>query len=95
MLTRGVSAFGTSFGKVPGLAENRQVVALEMQAHGLTADIDRPLSLELIASLAVIAVAVIATLWITDTREWRWPLWSLPCRSRLTSRGQEPYRSRR
>src|SRR5688572_22242557 len=50
------SAIGTSFGKIlPGLAtpalaggarESRQVIAFELQAHGRTADIDRPLSLE-------------------------------------------------
>ena len=41
------SAIDTSFGKVlPGLAETRQVVAFELQGHGRTADIDRPLSLE-------------------------------------------------
>jgi pimeloyl-ACP methyl ester carboxylesterase len=39
------SATGTSFGAVlPGLAETRQVIAVEQQAHGRTADIDRPLS---------------------------------------------------
>jgi pimeloyl-ACP methyl ester carboxylesterase len=39
------SAIGTSFENVlPGLAETRQVIGLEMQAHGRTADIDRPLS---------------------------------------------------
>jgi pimeloyl-ACP methyl ester carboxylesterase len=44
------SAIGTSFGKVlPGLAESRRVIGLEMQAHGHTADIDRPLSLEQLA----------------------------------------------
>jgi pimeloyl-ACP methyl ester carboxylesterase len=44
------SAMGTSFGAVlPGLAETRQVIGLEMQAHGRTADIDRPLSLEQMA----------------------------------------------
>ncbi|MGH8827649.1 MAG: alpha/beta fold hydrolase, partial [Jiangellaceae bacterium] len=44
------SAIGTSFGKVlPDLAETRQVIGLEMQAHGRTADIDRPLSLEQMA----------------------------------------------
>jgi pimeloyl-ACP methyl ester carboxylesterase len=44
------SAIGTSFGKVlPQLAETRQVIALEMQAHGRTADIDRPLDYELMA----------------------------------------------
>ncbi|MBA3450011.1 MAG: alpha/beta fold hydrolase, partial [Chloroflexia bacterium] len=32
-----------------GLAENRQVVAVELQGHGHTADIDRPLSYEQLA----------------------------------------------
>ncbi|MGH3086873.1 MAG: alpha/beta fold hydrolase [Rubrobacteraceae bacterium] len=41
------SAIGTSFAKVlPGLAESRKVIAFELQAHGRTADIDRPLSIE-------------------------------------------------
>jgi len=41
------SGIGTSFGKiVPGLSRSRQVVAFELQAHGRTADIDRPLTLE-------------------------------------------------
>lgn len=41
------SAIGTSFGKVlPSLARNRQVIAFELQAHGRTADIDRPLTIE-------------------------------------------------
>ena len=41
------SAIGTSFGKIlPGLANSRQVIAFELQAHGHTADIDRPLTLE-------------------------------------------------
>ena len=41
------SAIGTSFGKVlPGLARTCQVIAYELQAHGRTADIDRPLSIE-------------------------------------------------
>jgi pimeloyl-ACP methyl ester carboxylesterase len=44
------SAIGTSFGEVlPSLAESRQVIAFEMQAHGRTADIDRPLSYEQMA----------------------------------------------
>jgi pimeloyl-ACP methyl ester carboxylesterase len=39
------SATGTSFGAVlPGLAETRQVISVEQQGHGRTADIDRPLS---------------------------------------------------
>jgi pimeloyl-ACP methyl ester carboxylesterase len=41
------SAIGTSFGRIlPGLAKTRQVIAFELQAHGRTADIDRPLTLE-------------------------------------------------
>ncbi len=41
------SAIGTSFEKLlPGLATTRQVIAFEMQGHGHTADIDRPLTLE-------------------------------------------------
>ena len=41
------SAIGTSFGKLlPDLARTRQVIAFELQAHGHTADIDRPLSSE-------------------------------------------------
>src|SRR5262245_58371573 len=44
------SAIGTSFGALlPELARSRQVIAFEMQAHGRTADIDRPLSLEQMA----------------------------------------------
>lgn len=44
------SAIGTSFGAVlPELAKTRQVIAFEMQAHGRTADIDRPLSIEQMA----------------------------------------------
>jgi pimeloyl-ACP methyl ester carboxylesterase len=41
------SGIGTSFGKLlPGLSTRRQVIAFELQAHGRTADIDRPLTLE-------------------------------------------------
>jgi pimeloyl-ACP methyl ester carboxylesterase len=44
------SAIGTSFGEmIPGLAEGRKVVAFELQAHGRTADIDRPLSFDAMA----------------------------------------------
>ncbi len=51
------SAIGTSFGKVlPGLAKTRQVLGLEMQAHGHTADIDRPLSLEQMAEDTAAAI---------------------------------------
>ena len=41
------SAIGTSFGQLlPGLAQGRQVVAVELQGHGRTADVDRPMTLE-------------------------------------------------
>ena len=44
------SAIGTSFGALlPGLAKSRQVIGFELQAHGHTADIDRPLSMEQMA----------------------------------------------
>jgi pimeloyl-ACP methyl ester carboxylesterase len=44
------SAIGTSFeALLPSLAKTRQVIGFELQAHGRTADIDRPLSLEQMA----------------------------------------------
>ncbi|HSB02074.1 MAG TPA: alpha/beta hydrolase [Anaerolineales bacterium] len=44
------SAIGTSFEKLlPSLAKTRQVIAFELQAHGHTADIERPLTLEALA----------------------------------------------
>src|SRR5439155_23066371 len=44
MLHGGLSTIETDFGKVlPTLAKTRQVIAIEQQAHGHTADIDRPL----------------------------------------------------
>jgi len=40
------SAIGTSFGPmVPAFAQTRQVIAVDLQAHGHTADIDRPLTI--------------------------------------------------
>ncbi len=45
LLHGGLSAIGTSFGKLlPDLARGRQVIAIEQQAHGHTADSDRPLT---------------------------------------------------
>jgi pimeloyl-ACP methyl ester carboxylesterase len=39
------SAIGTSFGGlIPTLAQGRQVIGVELQGHGRTADIDRPLT---------------------------------------------------
>ncbi len=42
----GIPEFGAL---LPALAETRQVIAVELQAHGHTADIDRPLSYEAMA----------------------------------------------
>src|SRR5262249_22841947 len=51
------SAIGTSFGQLlPSLAKTRQVIAFELQGHGHTADIDRPLSLEQMADDAAAAL---------------------------------------
>src|SRR5215208_738309 len=51
------SAIGTSFEQLlPGLAEGRQVVAFELQGHGRTADIDRPLTLEALADDVAAAI---------------------------------------
>src|SRR5438067_12255288 len=50
LLHGALSAISTSFGKVlPQLSSTRQVIAVELQAHGHTADIDRPLTYEQMA----------------------------------------------
>lgn len=50
LLHGALSATGTSFGAVlPQLAQTRRVIAVEQQAHGRTADVDRPLSIEQMA----------------------------------------------
>jgi pimeloyl-ACP methyl ester carboxylesterase len=46
LLHGNLSTIGVDFGRMlPSLAQTRQVVAVEQQAHGHTADIDRPLSI--------------------------------------------------
>lgn len=51
------SAIGSSFDALlPGLAAHRQVIGLDMQAHGRTADIERPLSLEQMADDVAAAI---------------------------------------
>lgn len=51
------SGIGTSFGKLlPGLAAMRQVIAFELQGHGRTADIDRPLTVEGMAEDVALAL---------------------------------------
>ncbi|HZI24031.1 MAG TPA: alpha/beta hydrolase [Chryseolinea sp.] len=43
----GGSTIGTTFGRIlPRLAKTHQVIAVEMQAHGRTPDVDRPLTFE-------------------------------------------------
>ena len=49
LLHGGLGVIGMFEQILPGLAENRQVVAVELQGHGHTADIDRSLSFELMA----------------------------------------------
>jgi pimeloyl-ACP methyl ester carboxylesterase len=50
LLHGALSATGTSFGElVPALAKSRRVIAVEQQAHGHTADIDRPLRIDTMA----------------------------------------------
>jgi pimeloyl-ACP methyl ester carboxylesterase len=47
LLHGGGSTIGTTFGRIlPVLAKTHRVIAVELQAHGHTADIDRPLSFE-------------------------------------------------
>lgn len=47
LLHGSLSATGTSFGSMlPALSKSRLVIAVEQQAHGHTADIDRPLSIQ-------------------------------------------------
>jgi pimeloyl-ACP methyl ester carboxylesterase len=51
------SAIGTSFGALlPDLAKTRQVIGFELQGHGHTADIDRPMSLEQMADDTAAAI---------------------------------------
>jgi pimeloyl-ACP methyl ester carboxylesterase len=51
------SGIGTSFGqRLPGLADGRPVIGVELQGHARTADIDRPLSLEAMADDAAALV---------------------------------------
>ena len=50
LLHGGISNIETDFGLLlPALAKDRQVIAIEQQAHGRTADVDRPLSISQMA----------------------------------------------
>jgi pimeloyl-ACP methyl ester carboxylesterase len=46
LLHGGLGSTGMLADQLPQLAAHRQVIAVDLQAHGRTADIDRPLSLE-------------------------------------------------
>src|SRR6266508_6784957 len=51
LLHGGISNIETDFGLLlTTLAKDRQVIAIEQQAHGRTADVDRPLSVEQMAN---------------------------------------------
>ncbi|MCL5108955.1 MAG: alpha/beta hydrolase [Chloroflexi bacterium] len=57
LLNGSLSATGTSFGRLlPALAETRRVISLEQQAHGHTADVDRPLTISQMADDSVAAL---------------------------------------
>ncbi|MGH2558547.1 MAG: alpha/beta fold hydrolase [Thermomicrobiales bacterium] len=50
LLHGGFGTIATDFGRLlPTFAQNRQVIGVELQAHGHTADIDRPFSFEAMA----------------------------------------------
>ncbi len=58
LLHGAISATGSSFGPLPDLlAQTRQVIAVEQQGHGRTADIDRTMSVQAMAddTLALLA----------------------------------------
>src|SRR3989454_312545 len=51
LLHGGLATIDVLFGQLlPPLAQTRQIIAVELQAHGHTADIERPLSFELMAN---------------------------------------------
>ncbi len=49
LLHGGLGVTGMFASLLPALSQNRQVIAVELQGHGHTADIDRPLSFEAMA----------------------------------------------
>ena len=49
LLHGGLGVIGMFEQILPGLVETRQVIGVELQAHGHTADINRPLSFDLMA----------------------------------------------
>ena len=49
ILHGGMSTIGAFYRILPALAKSRQIIAVEQQGHGHTADIDRPFSFEQMA----------------------------------------------
>jgi pimeloyl-ACP methyl ester carboxylesterase len=67
-----LSAIGTSFGEIlPLLAKTRRVIAVELQAHGHTADIDRPLTVQ---NFAADVLALLDHLGIEQTDLFGWSM---------------------
>jgi pimeloyl-ACP methyl ester carboxylesterase len=67
-----LSAIGTSFGAIlPALAQDRRVIAVELQAHGHTPDIDRPLTVE---HFAADVVALLDRLGIAEADVFGWSM---------------------
>jgi pimeloyl-ACP methyl ester carboxylesterase len=67
-----LSAIGTSFGAVlPHLAKTRRVIAVELRAHGHTADVDRPLTVE---GFAADVVALLDHLGVDSADVFGWSM---------------------
>src|ERR1035438_10258578 len=50
LLHGGLLTIDLAFGPlIPALAEDHQVIGIELQGHGHTADIDRPMAIEILA----------------------------------------------
>ncbi|MCW3036260.1 MAG: mhpC [Actinobacteria bacterium] len=61
LLHGGLLTIETAFGAIlPALAERRQVIAIELQGHGHTADIDRDISLDYLAGDVVALLGQLA-----------------------------------
>ena len=72
LLHGALSAIGTSFGRLlPDLAKERQVIAVEMQGHGHTADIERQL---LVAQLADDIATLLTQIGIEQADLFGWSL---------------------
>jgi len=67
-----LGGIGTSFGAIrPALARTRRVIAVELQAHGHTPDIDRPLTVE---HFAADVVALLDRLGVAEADVFGWSM---------------------